>query len=379
VGPELHINTITSNAQMMSDTASQPAANGKTVHVWVHKVSADNTDIRAQIYNGSGSKVGGEIVVASSVRYELDPAVAVDLQGNFVVVWTDQVSSSNVDIKARRFSSSGAALGGSFTVAGDSRNEWEPDVAKADNGDFVVSYTLDYSSTDKDVKAKRFNSAGTLLGTVNVAVLSRNEHDSSVARTADGRFAVAYQDDVPRAGGGVNTNIKLKRYSSAGALLGTHDIANTDPSEWNPDVAMDRDGNTVVVYQFLVSAGDSNIRARKVNEFGTMGAVMGVTSSSDYEVAPAVAMDLTPGDGDFVVAYGVPEGGGWFPPRRVFVREMFSGGGAKATHDLGLQGGLWDDPAISINGSDSWFVSYGSGNRPDDPDGGIFGRRGTLV
>ena len=111
-----------------------------------------------------------------------------------------------------------------------------------------------------------------------------------------------------------------------------------------------------------------------------MGAAMPIANSSKIEQSPSVAMDHTAGDGDFVVAYAMPQTGGFsiFPPQRIFVKEVSATGAVRAVHDLGLQS-AFAAPSIAINGSDTWFATYDSGERTNDRFGGIFGRRGSLA
>lgn len=366
-GSELHINTTTADDQFQVDTASQPTLNGATVHVWTHQSAFSATDIRAQRYDGMGNKNGDEIIVASSFRPESEPTVAVDLPGHFVVAWTVRTASTGRDIRAQRFSSLGTPLTGVIAVAKSIRDEYDPSVAVADNGDFVVSYTKDSLLTSRDVFARRFRSNGTLLEKIAVATSSRREHSSSAARTADGRFAIAYQLDRSVAGGGVNSDIRLRRYASSGALLSTHAIANSGLDELDPEAAMDRLGNTIVAFEFAQSPTNHDIKARKVNSGGLMGLTLDVDTALTFEFNPAVALDLTPGEDDFVVAY-----------QRVaslLVREMSSLGTVLATHNLGINR---YDPAIGINVSDVYFVGYVQRDSFLDPEQGIFGQRGVL-
>jgi hypothetical protein len=381
IGPELHINTTTSGAQLGADTASQPASFGRTVTAWMHEYSSSDYDIKAQIYDHNGNKVGGEITVANSPRMEGDPSVAVDGYGNFVVTWVDELGNGDIDIRAKRYSSNGAALTGALTVAGSGRAEYEPSVASDDYGNFVVSYTVDASANDRNVLATRFNANGGYITTHYVATGGGNEYDSSAAMTANGRFAVAFQYDLSAAGGGVNSNVYLERYAANGNFLGRLAVAATSTQERNPDIAMDRDGNAVVVYEYQYSQSDWDIHYRKVSHAGAMSARTAVANSSLVEHNPTVAMDHTPGEGDFVVAYQIPVGGmlNFFPNQRTMVREMSAGGAVRATHEVGLQSFFDGAPSIAINGSDNWFVSYAAINRPDDPLGGIYGRRGFLA
>jgi len=77
-----------------------------------------------------------------TTKDQLRPAVAVDLQGNFVVAWDSNGSdmdTSSWSIQAQRYDSSGAPMGGqiqvnSYTTSG----QFQPAVAVEPGGDFVV-------------------------------------------------------------------------------------------------------------------------------------------------------------------------------------------------------------------------------------------------
>src|SRR4051812_9666953 len=99
-----------------------------------------------------------------------------DAQGNFVVAWTENVTgTSNTDIRAQRFFANGVRNGGQVFVTGDARPEYSPDVAVDSAGNFVVTYTLAYSPSGSDVIARRFNNAGSFLGSLTVAASTQNE------------------------------------------------------------------------------------------------------------------------------------------------------------------------------------------------------------
>jgi len=379
VGLEFHVNTKTLLDQSHPDVASQQALSGRSVVVWQDQFDASNTDsdIKAQIFDGAGHKIGGEITVAATSSRETEPAVAMDARGNFVVVWTQAISDGNTDIRGQRFDANGTPIGGVLNLTTDTRPESDPDVAMDRAGNFVVSYTLDFTSTDQDVRARRFASDGTLLGTdIVIGGSGANEHSSSVARSPDGHFNVVWQLDVPVTGGGINSDIRLKHYNAAGTQLGTHTIANSRRSEIDPEVAMDRHGHAVVVYELVSSTLNDDIMARKFFANGVLGPTIRVDVSRDYEFNPTVTMDHN--DGDFVVAYQRLHNNGTslVPPNNLIVREMNADGSIKNTFNLGDVGFT---PQLSINDSDVYFLAYASFARTDDPGVGIFGRRGHLV
>src|SRR3954470_17812562 len=93
VGPEFlaPINTTTRNNQYNSDNAS--SNNGTSVVVWTDQFSSTDRDIRAQRFDRFGARLGPEIVVSFSSLDEDQPHVAMDSRGGFVVSWTQTVGN----------------------------------------------------------------------------------------------------------------------------------------------------------------------------------------------------------------------------------------------------------------------------------------------
>src|SRR5688572_13600177 len=99
------------------------------------------------------------------------PVMAMDADEDYVVAWQsyaqDGVASG---IYAQRFSAAGVPQGGEFRVNTDtSLNEIQPAVAMDADGDFVVTWSRGYSSYNYDVaydvRAQRYNAAGVPQGT----------------------------------------------------------------------------------------------------------------------------------------------------------------------------------------------------------------------
>src|SRR5206468_11755273 len=136
--------------------------------------------------------------------------------------------------------------------------EFDPSVGRAANGDFVVSYTVQLTSSDFDVKAVQFRANTTVARRLDVATTVYREEHSRVAVAADGRFAVAYQ---------ARGNVNVSRYSSTGALLSATGVATSSRLESNASIGMDNNGNVLVAWQEL-NGRDWNILARSINSGG---------------------------------------------------------------------------------------------------------------
>jgi hypothetical protein len=358
-GAEALVNTTKTAVQ--SDATSATANNGSSVVVWSEVKSSADRDVKAQRFDASGRKVGGEILVASGRTNQHDPQVAMDARGNFVVVWTHDWSPSDFDIHAARFKADGTRAGSEFTVAGTYKTEFDPSVSMADNGGFVVSYTLQFSSTDRDVKAVLYRADGTLTRSIDVAASTRVEEKSSVSMAGDGRFAVGYQS---------LNNVFVSRFAATGTRVGNHTVASSSVAEQEAAVAMDDRGNVLVVWQ-QQSGTNWNIAGRSISSAGVLAGVFTVASTAAQETLPSVAVDTATGKA--VVAYQTQAGSTF----GVNVAELSAARTVTRTSTMGT--GL-NDPFVSLGGSPNHFLVTASsiGKRGLDPDGGVFARYGVL-
>jgi hypothetical protein len=371
VGSESLVNPPDPGVQF--DAVGASSANGTSVAVWVSQFSATDHDIYAQRYDTTGAKVGPVIPIETSGTDAIAPTVAMDANGNFVVAWENFYSTSgNADIMARYYSATGVDQTGPLTVAGSSKTEFNPDVA-ASNGSFVVSYTLNFSSTDQDVRAHRYTVSGgtvTDAGDFGVATTgAEDETSSSVAMAPDGSFDVAYQSTFN--GNGADHDILISRFSPTGAVLASATIVqNSSLDEQSPDVAMDNAGNAVVAYQKASFAtGYTEVKARRVSNAGVVGPEIAISSSpTGQKMDPSVA--LAPTGGAFVVAY---ESLDPKPPVAIEVAEVSATD--QVLTKLGPVTGA--SPSVSIDGFNRYMVAYTKAVDSSNVD--AFTRRALLT
>ncbi len=165
-GDSFPINLTTSSDQRWPMPAF--SADGTFVVVW-HSNLQDGSSygVFGQRFDGDGLPLGGEFQVNTFTPNEQWlPAVGIDGAGNFVVVWESQGQDSLGGIFGRRFDAWGAPLGGEFQVTGAGQpDEIQPRVAMNEAGDFVVAWTaagLDGESGA--ILARQFNPAGVARG-----------------------------------------------------------------------------------------------------------------------------------------------------------------------------------------------------------------------
>ncbi len=151
---DVQVNTYTTSDQAFSSVALD--ADGDFVVVW-HSNGSSGTDsssfsIQGQRYASGGSTVGGQFQVntyTTSSQYR--PSVAIDADGDFVVVWRSNGSggtdSSSFSIQGQRYASDGSTVGAQFQVnTYTTSGQYRTSVAMDDDGDFVVVWHSDGSS-----------------------------------------------------------------------------------------------------------------------------------------------------------------------------------------------------------------------------------------
>jgi hypothetical protein len=178
LGGQFQVNTFAKGYQARPSVASD--AGGNFVAVWQSAISGGSdtslSSIHGQRYTAGGAPIGGQFQVNSfTIGYQIEPSVASDAEGDFVVVWSSQGSdggdTSLSSIQGQRYSAGGAPLGGQFQVnAYTSSSQGSPSVASDAEGDFVVvwssqgSYQSDISYLS--VQGQRFRVTGDLRGRV---------------------------------------------------------------------------------------------------------------------------------------------------------------------------------------------------------------------
>lgn len=166
------------------------------VDVWTEQYTPTDSDIYARVsYNGL--VVNGRVAVAIRTENEVAPSVSINSSGRFVVAYVRDATSTDSDVIARVFGGGGAALTGALKVADSSKNELDPSVDINGSGQFVVAYTLQYSTSDLDVMARQYtppSSSGASYATKSFTLASevQDQFDPHVEVATNGNFAVSY-------------------------------------------------------------------------------------------------------------------------------------------------------------------------------------------
>jgi Peptidase M10 serralysin C terminal/RTX calcium-binding nonapeptide repeat (4 copies) len=168
VGSKLLVNATTAGDQVFPTIAD--LSNGGFVIAWVDDSSqggdSSGSSIKAQVFSATGTKVGSKFLVNSTTEgYQDLPTVTGLNNGGFVITWRDSSGlgddNSGSSIKAQVFSATGTKVGSEFlvnsTIAG---TQWLPSITGLNNGGFVVTWTDDSGqggdSSASSIKAQIF-------------------------------------------------------------------------------------------------------------------------------------------------------------------------------------------------------------------------------
>lgn len=303
LGSELQVNTYTSGNQRRPAVAID--GDGQFVVVWDSSGAQDGagTGVFAQRFARDGERVGTELQVNSFTTGAQEFAQVAAAGNGFVIVWESDILGSTVAmINGQRFDSAAQPIGTEFHASSYSEDgQRRPTIAAAPDGGFVVVW--DSGGQDgggRGIFARRYNSAGaTVGGEIQINSFTTGAQRSpGIAVAADGGFFVVWQSATQDGSG---TGIFGQRYNSGGIRIGTEHQINTfttgDQAE--PVVTADAE-DFVVAWQSFGDDGESyGIQARRYDANGTGGDVFAVNDDgSGEQTLPAIGSG---GDGTVVV------------------------------------------------------------------------------
>ncbi len=301
---EFRVNSYTAGDQLWAHPAMAP--DGRLVIVWTSDGQDGSTyGIYGQRYDAFGVPDGTEFQVNTQTSgRQMEPTAEMTANDSFVVVWYSRTADATVyNVYARRYDPFGTPDGTEFLVntyqGGDNKFA---DVSLGADGHFVVVWQSDgYDGSNNDIYGRIYDASGIPQGPefrVNTYIAGSQEHPH-VAMAPDGRFVVVWFSR------GQN-NVYGQLFEADGTPDGTEFRVNTYTSGYqeSPDVAMDQNGNFVVVWQSYPGQDGSyyGIYGRRFDATGIpLGGEFQVnTTTDDWQEGPKVAMAP---DGRFVVVW----------------------------------------------------------------------------
>jgi len=308
VGAEFRVNSYTTSNQLLPHVAMDQ--DGDFVIAWVTSYQdGDATGIYAQRFNASRLRQGNEFPVNTyTTSFQAFPDVAIDQNGEFVITWHSQTQDTgdfDYGVYAQRYRANGTPEGNEFQVnTWTTDNQERPRIAMDADGDFVIVWTSDnQDGSSAGVYGQRYDAAGNKQGNE----FRVNTYTTGFQRTPDaamdavGNFVVVW---VSETQDGSQSGIYAQRYQADSTPLGGEFRVNvyTTDNQDGPSVAMNNDGEFVIVWDSVQDGDSAGVYARQYNADGTPkdGEFQINTYTTNAQGLSSVAID---GDGDFVVVW----------------------------------------------------------------------------
>ncbi len=337
LGAEFLVNQTTANDQHWATVAMDDS--GRFVVSWT-SANQDGTpeSIYARTYAADGTASSAEFRVnTTATGSQFNGTVAMDGSGNFIVVWQGNGPGDPDGLFGRRFGVTGTAIDATeFLINTDTTHtQYDPAVSMNASGAFTVVW-----DNILGARARRFDSSGTALGAEFAVAAGATAGDAAVAVANDGSTVVVWRETVG------DKNVYLRRYDAAGALIGSTAMVNTTTTldQISPSIAMDGAGNFIVAWEGNGSGDVDGVFARKYDASGTALGAEFLLNATTSGVQNRVSLAML-GLNDFAAAW-TGEGPG--DTSGVFSRQYgtinvapvitSNGGGASATLSLAENG-----------------------------------------
>lgn len=284
------VNTVGEGQQRNPDIAMAP--NGDFVVVWEDDADGNRFgQILGRGFSADGrERFSQRTLNAEAAGNQLQPAIAMDDRGRFVVAWSDDQNVNEFyDIAMRGFNANGSERFSQRRVNESSAGlQEQPDVAMAANGDFVVTWTEDRDlNFYSDVRVRGFRANGSQRfseRTVN-GPGSAGQFRPSVAMNDRGDFTIAWNDQGER--------IAARGYAANGQANYGELIISTDalPLHAQPTVGIGQDGLAILTWVYLRDDGKFRLSGRTINPAGQPGSELLITTdSTGSQLLPAIAV-----------------------------------------------------------------------------------------
>jgi len=268
---EFQVNTRTSRNQANAAIAADE--NGNFVVVWSSWFVSKSNEIRGRRFVADGSPIDANEFEINTTQpgNQKEPSVAMDAEGNFVVVWQGPGEDQN-DIFARWFDSNGQASAAEFRVNSNTVDEQlSPSVAMNDSGSFVVVWEREevYGQLHvRGVSCQIYDSNGSTVGSeIEADPLVYCRHPD-VGIDADGNFVLVWDKEKETSAGYDYHRILARQYNAQGVCITERfDVSTVEfHSITHPSIGMNEDGYFVVVWSgHPSSTSEVDINARLYN------------------------------------------------------------------------------------------------------------------
>ncbi len=296
LGEEFQVNTTSGGNQKEPSVAMDTA--GHFVVVWQGPgmVEEDKEDIFARRFDPKGLPVGSEFQVNTNTNdKQLCPRAAMNNTGSFVIVWesTNVPQEDKKAICSQLFDSNSLRIGSEFVVNDGPSDGRYPEAAMDVEGNFAVVWMQDKSSNS--IMGRLYNADGSAravpfeVSTIRFSSVTQ----PSISMSRQGGFVVVWDGDPELAG---LDDIHAQMFEADGTAIGEQFVVNTniEGPQQNPKVAMNNRRQFIVVWDCKIDP-DINEREIFAQRYDNTGEAIGEefqvnTYIEADQKRPAVAM-----------------------------------------------------------------------------------------
>lgn len=300
-GEEFIVNSLSSNDQEHPDIAQNE--NGDFVIVWRDYSNSSYPSVKAQRYNKEGIRQGTEIKINSSTASTVyDPEVALNNEGNFMVVWREWsvVGGESNDILGSVLDWEGNTIKDDFIINEITANDqYHPDIALNDEGGFQVIWNDRFNYTQNAIIGQKFDAEGVAdaAGNVELGGLANTYErmDLNIAINNDGDLGITYYFEYT---GDYYSGLNVYNRSFEPIV---EDLNIGENDEFNlAAITADENGDFVVAWEGYDIRAYSYLFVRKFSGGSTFESEAVPIKVTDNRLRPSIA---AVDDGDFVISY----------------------------------------------------------------------------
>jgi hypothetical protein len=377
VAGEFQVNTYTPYNQQVPAIAMQP--NGNFVIVWNGQGPESPSDINVygRIFDVSGSPLTPQFRVDVNTATQQLPDVAAQFNGDFIVIW-DAITLDGQDIYGQRFDIFGNQINSNFLINSyTAGNQNDPRLAVQPNNNFIVTWTSYLPNGDSyGIYAQRFNAIGLPLGSefrVNSNTITTNvKHSPSIGVQTNGDFVIAWSSFLQD---GDNFGVYAQRFNATGSLLGLEFPVNTytDNFQGKPIIRVQFNNHFIIAWRSNGQDGDSwGVYAQRFNATGSpLGSEFRVNSNTtNAQLSPSIGVQS---NGDFVITWQsyLQDGNGYGIYAQRFNESGFPLGLEFQVNTYTLQN--QELPVVGVQPTGDFVITWDSIEQDGD-SGGVYAR-----
>ena len=269
LGGEFLVNSVTAGSQALPQITE--LGNGGFVITWAdgsNFSSSRSYDIKAQLFDGAGVRIGTEVLVNTTILgSQNQPGVVALSSGGFAIAWHDTAPNMPYDhsVRFQIYGPTGAPVGSEQVVMSNLGDISTPIVMAPAGTGFVAIWGVGDSTVGLDIKGQLFSASGAKIGAafpVN-STTAGDQVAADVEALPGGGFLVTWQGP---SGVGVETNVYGQVFNSGGSKVGTEFVLSsvTDGNQNRARVDVLTSGDVVVTWSDTSGiGGDSDSSAVK--------------------------------------------------------------------------------------------------------------------